>query len=141
MMDRRSFIASVAGGVLAAPLASYAQAQAKAWRIGMVETVSMELNAANLNAFRQGLRELGYVEGQNLIIEYRSADGRSERFADIAAELVGLKVDLLVTRGTPASLAAKQATRTIPVVMRSTCLTCAVVISRNSAPKRAIVLR
>jgi len=117
MMDRRSFIASVAGGVLAAPLASYAQAQAKAWRIGMVETVSMELNAANLNAFRQGLRELGYVEGQNLIIEYRSADGRSERFADIAAELVGLKVDLLVTRGTPASMAAKQATRTIPVVM------------------------
>ena len=83
----------------------------------MVETVSTELNAANLNAFRQGLRELGYVEGQNLIIEYRSADGRSERFADIAAELVGLKVDLLVTRGTPASLAAKRATRTIPVVM------------------------
>src|SRR5437773_2235729 len=116
-MDRRTFIGCAAGGVLATPLASFVQAQAKVWRIGMMETVSTELNAANLNAFREGLRELGYVEGQNLIIEYRSADGLSERFADFAAELVGLKVDLLVTRGTPASLAAKRATRTIPVVM------------------------
>jgi len=116
-MDRRTFMCSVAGGVLAAPFASYAQAQVRVWRIGMVETVSTELNVANLNAFRQALRELGYVEGQNLIIEYRSADGRGERFPDIAAELVGLKVDLLVTRGTPASLAAKRATQTIPVVM------------------------
>jgi putative ABC transport system substrate-binding protein len=116
-MDRRMFIDRVAGGLLAALLASCAQAQSKVWRIGVLETVSTELNAANLNALRQGLRELGYVEGQNLIIEYRSADGRSERFADLAAELVGLKVDLLVTRGTPASLAAKRATQTIPVVM------------------------
>jgi putative tryptophan/tyrosine transport system substrate-binding protein len=83
----------------------------------MLETIYTELNAANLNAFRQGLRDLGYVEGQNLIIEYRSADGRSERFADYAAELVGLNVDLIATRGTPASLAAKRATRAIPVVM------------------------
>jgi putative ABC transport system substrate-binding protein len=116
-MDRRTFIGSVASGILTAPLASFAQPQKKVWRIGMLETISTELNAANLNAFRQGLRELGYVEGQNLIIEYRSANGQSERFADYAAELVGMKVDLMVTRGTPASLAAKRATRSIPVVM------------------------
>jgi putative ABC transport system substrate-binding protein len=83
----------------------------------MLETTSATLNAANLAAFRQGMRELGYVEGRNLIIEYRSADGHGERFANLAAELVGLQVDLLVTRGTLAALAAKNATRTIPVVM------------------------
>ena len=116
-MDRRTFIGSVASGVLVVSLHSYAQPQGKVWRIGILETVSPELNAANLDAFQQGLRELGYIEGRNLIIEYRSADGRSERFPSLAAELVGLKVDLIVTRGTPASLAAKRATRTIPVVM------------------------
>jgi ABC-type uncharacterized transport system substrate-binding protein len=116
-MDRRTFVGRVASGLLAVPLASLAQPRDRVWRIGMVETVSTELNTANLTAFRQGLRELGYVEGQNLIIEYRSANGRSERFPDYAAELVGLKVDLIVTRGTPASLAAKRATQTIPVVM------------------------
>jgi putative ABC transport system substrate-binding protein len=113
-MDRRTFIGGVASGVLVVSLHSYAQPQDKVWRIGILETVSPELNAANLDAFQQGLRELGYVEGRNLVIEYRSADGRSERFPSLAAELVGLKVDLIVTRGTPASLAAK---RTIPVVM------------------------
>lgn len=83
----------------------------------MLETIDTEANTVNLNAFRQGLRELGYVEGQNVVIEYRSADGRNERFPALANELVGLKVDLLVTRGTPAVLAAKFATKTIPVVM------------------------
>jgi len=116
-MDRRTFIGGVASGVLVVSLHSYAQPQGKVWRIGILETVSPELNAANLDAFQQGLRELGYVEGRNFVIEYRSADGRSERFPSLAAELVGLKVDLIVTRGTPASLAAKRATRTIPVVM------------------------
>jgi putative ABC transport system substrate-binding protein len=116
-MDRRTFIGSVASGVLVVSLHSYAQPQGKVWRIGILETVSPELNAANLDAFQQGLRELGYVEGRNLVMEYRSADGRSELFPSLAAELVGLKVDLIVTRGTPASLAAKRATRTIPVVM------------------------
>jgi putative ABC transport system substrate-binding protein len=116
-MDRRTLISHLALCLVAAPLVSFAQAQDRVWRIGMLETVSTELNAANLAALRQGLRELGYVEGRNLIIEYRSADGRSERFAALATELVGLKVDLIVTRGTPASLAAKNATRTIPVVM------------------------
>jgi putative ABC transport system substrate-binding protein len=87
------------------------------YRIGMLETRSKELNAANVDAFRRGLRELGYKEGQNLEIAYRSSDGRDERLAALAAELVRLKVDLILTRGTPAALAAKSATGTIPVVM------------------------
>jgi putative tryptophan/tyrosine transport system substrate-binding protein len=116
-MDRRTVILAVGSTLLAMPFASQAQTPAKVWRIGMLETTSTALNAANLDALRQGLRELGYIEGRNLIIEYRSADGRAERFPDLATELVSLKVDLIVTRGTPASLAAKNATRTIPVVI------------------------
>jgi len=100
-----------------APLAAEGQQAGKIYRIGMLETTSMALNAANLNAFRQGLRELGYVEGRNFMIEYRSADGRRERFPELATELVRLKVDVILTRGTPAVMAAKNATGTIPVVM------------------------
>ena len=103
-------------GLTLAPLAVEGQA-GKIYRIGMLETTSMALNAANLDAFRQGLRELGYVEGRNFMIEYRSADGRRERFPELATELVRLKVDVILTRGTPAVLAAKNATGTIPVVM------------------------
>ena len=117
MITRRQWVIVIGASALVAPLTSIAQAQDKIWRVGMLETISTTLNAANLDAFRQRLRELGYVEGRNLIIEYRSADGRSERFAALATELVGLKVDLIVTRGTPAAVAAKNATRTIPVVM------------------------
>jgi putative tryptophan/tyrosine transport system substrate-binding protein len=118
-MDRRAFVGSVASGVLAVPLGAFAQRQGKVWRVGMLETISTAENAANLDAFRQGMRERGYVEGRNLIIEYRSADGRGERFADLATELVRLNVDLIVTRGTPAAVAAKNATPRIPVVMAS----------------------
>ena len=100
-----------------APLTAEAQPPGKVWPIGMLETTAPALNTANLDAFRQGLRELGYVEGQNLVIEYRSADGQPERFPGLATELVGLKVDLIVTRGTPAALAAKKATGLIPIVM------------------------
>src|SRR3989442_14321437 len=100
-----------------APLAAEAQQAGKIYRIGMLETTSMALNAANLDAFRQGLQELGYVEGRNFMIEYRSADGRRERFPELATELVRLKVDVILTRGTPAVMAAKNATGTIPVVM------------------------
>jgi len=117
MIDRRTFLAGAGAGHLAAPLTAEAQQAGKVHRIGMLETTSMALNAANIEAFRQGLRELGYVEGRNYIIEYRSADGRSERFPDLAAELVRLKVDVILTRGTPAVMAAKSATGTIPVVM------------------------
>jgi putative tryptophan/tyrosine transport system substrate-binding protein len=116
-MDRRTAILVMGGSLLAMPFASSAQTPAKVWRIGMLETTPAAMNAANLDAFRQQLRELGYLEGRNLIIEYRSADGRSERFPGLAAELVNMKVDLIVTRGSLATLAAKNATRTIPVVM------------------------
>jgi len=113
---RRAFLGTLAGGLLAAPFVE-AQQAGKVYRIGVLEPTSMALNAANLDAFRKGLRELGYVEGRNMMIEYRSADGRSERFPDLAAELVRLKVDVILTRGTPAVMAAKNATGTIPVVM------------------------
>ena len=116
-MDRRAFLATLTGGLLAAPLAAAAQQAGKVYRIGILETIPAAQNAANLAALRKGLRDLGYVEGRNLIIEYRSADGRAERFPDLASELVRLKVDLIVTRGTPAARAAKNATGTIPVVM------------------------
>ena len=116
-MDRRTFIGSVAGGLVAAPLAVRAQQVGKIYRIGILETIPAAQNAAKLDAMRVGLQDLGYVEGRNLIIEYRSADGRAERFSDLASELVRLKVDLIVTRGTPAAKAAKSATGTIPVVM------------------------
>jgi putative tryptophan/tyrosine transport system substrate-binding protein len=99
------------------PQPTCAQGAAKVRRIGVLETISLALNAANFTAFRRGLMEWEYVEGQNLVIEYRSADGHQDRFADLASELVRLKVDLIVTRGTPAAQAAKAATATIPIVM------------------------
>ncbi len=107
----------IALGLLAAPLAARAQPVGKVYRIGILEAIPAARNAANLDALRKGLRDLGYIEGRNLIIEYRSADGRAERFPDLAAELVRLKVDLILARGTPATRAAKDATNTIPVVM------------------------
>lgn len=117
MTDRRTFIGRVVGGLLAMPLAARAQQAGKIYRIGILETIPAAENGANLDALRKGLRELGYIEGRNLIVEYRSAEGRADRFPDLAAELVRLKVDLIVTRGTPAAMAAKNATETIPVVM------------------------
>jgi putative ABC transport system substrate-binding protein len=116
-MRRRKFLSLLGGAAVGWPLVARAQQMGKLYRIGILETIPMAQNAANLDALRKGLRDLGYVEGQNLAIEYRSADGRAERFPDLASELVGLKVDLIVTRGTPAAKAAKNATRAIPVVM------------------------
>jgi putative tryptophan/tyrosine transport system substrate-binding protein len=104
---------------LAAAAVTEAQQTGKLYRIGVLETRSATLNAPNIDAFRRGLRELGYKDGQNLELVYRSSDGRNERFPALASELVDLKVDLILTRGTPAALAAKNATRTIPVVMAS----------------------
>jgi len=99
-------------------LTAGAQPAAKVYRIGVLETTSAALNVANLEAFRHGLRELGYVEGHNLVIAYRSADGRPERFPALATELVRLPVDLILTRGTPAALAACLAAKgTLPVVI------------------------
>src|SRR5215216_6017331 len=115
-MKRRQFIAAL-GGRTMWPLVSRAQPTGKVSRIGILETVSAAQNAANIDALRNGLQKLGYVEGQNLIVEYRSAEGHAERFPDLASELVLLKVDLIVTRGTPAVQAAKNAAGAIPVVM------------------------
>ncbi len=116
-MRRREFIALLGGAVAIWPLCARAQQAGKIYRIGILEALPAERNAANLDGLRKGLRDLGYVEGRNLVIEYRSADGRAERFPDLASELVRLKVDLIVTRGTPATKAAQNATGTIPVVM------------------------
>jgi putative ABC transport system substrate-binding protein len=86
----------------------------------MLETTSEAQNSANMTAFRQSLSSLGYAEHQNYTIDYRSADGRSERFGSLVAELLKLGVDILVARGTPATLAAREASATIPIVMTST---------------------
>jgi putative ABC transport system substrate-binding protein len=115
-MRRREFILALAGAA-AGPLAARAQQPGKTWRIGVLETVSPDLNAKNIEALKRGLRDLGYVENQNYVLEYRSADGDGERFPAFADELVRLRVDLIVTRGTPAARAAKSATEAIPIVM------------------------
>jgi putative tryptophan/tyrosine transport system substrate-binding protein len=113
---RREFIAVVGGLVVWHP-AARAQRPNKLRRLGMLERTSPATNAANLDGLRQGLRDLGHSEGENYVIEYRSVDGVDELFANLATELVRLNVDLIVTRGTPAALAAKNATATIPVIM------------------------
>ena len=115
-MRRREFILLIAGTATCSASLS-AQQGNKTWRIGMLETVAPRLNAANLEAFRNGLAALGYNEGQNFYLEYRSADGYIERFPELVSELVHLNVDVIVTRGTPAVLAAKAATSTVPIVM------------------------
>ena len=119
-MDRRAFIGTVAGSLLAAPLAVEAQqATAKVPRIGFLQ-LDPGNNPHLREAFLQGLRDLGYVEGRNVVIEYRSAEGKLERLPALATELVALKVDVIVTGGgTPTALAAKQATRTLPIVFSS----------------------
>lgn len=115
-MRRRDFI-TLAGGIAAWPLAVRAQQAEKVWRVGMLDTTPAKLNAVNIDAFRDALARLGYVEGRNAVIEYRSGEGRIDRFPKLAAELMALKVDIIVTRGTPATIAAKNATSTIPIVM------------------------
>ncbi len=104
-------------GLLVPPLAAVAQRPVKVPRIGYLGNSSPALEPDLVGAFREGLRDLGYTEGQNILIEFRWAEGRSERFPELAAELVRLKVDVLLAAGTPGALAAKQATQTIPIVM------------------------
>ncbi len=98
--------------ILSAPLAAEAQQAPKIWRIGFISVAPMTIDAT----FFQQLRELGYVEGQNLVVERRYSEGRAERFAEFAAELVRLNVDMIIVTTTPAVLAAKNATKTIPIV-------------------------
>src|SRR5713226_8046630 len=117
-MDRRAFIAG-AIVVLTAPLAAEALETGKVARIGYL-VLGPAAPPQMREAFLQGLRDLGYIEGRNVVIEYRSAEGKSERLPALAAELVALKVDAIVTGGgTPTALAAKQATRTLPIVFAS----------------------
>jgi len=118
-MRRRAFIGTLTAALLAAPPTAEPQPAGKVTPIGFLSPASSTTAPHVLEAFRQGLRDLGYVEGQNVVIEYRYADGRAERLPDLAGELVSLKVDVIVASGTPAPLAAKNATKTIPIVMAS----------------------
>jgi len=115
VISRRAFVGTVAGGLLAAPLAAQAQPAGNGSRIGIL-FYGAAGPSPELDAFRQGLRELGYVEGRNITIEYRFAYGQLARLPDLAAEMVRLKPDVIVAPGTPASMAAKKATNTIPIV-------------------------
>jgi ABC-type uncharacterized transport system substrate-binding protein len=118
MIDRRAFITSLAGGLLATRSADAQKARGMP-RIGWLSSTSAANGLLNLEALRAGLRELGYVEGQNITVEPRWADGRVERLPQLAAELARLPVDVLCTAGGQASGAAKQATSTIPIVFGS----------------------
>jgi len=116
MIDRRTFLAGCGAVLLAAPLAAEAQQAGKVPRIGFLGTRTLSDTSPYLDAFRQGLRELGWVEGQNIVIDDRFAEGRFDRLPDLAAELVRLKVAIIVAAPTPAVVAAKKATETIPIV-------------------------
>ncbi len=116
-MDRRAFVSGITLGLLAAPLAGEAQPAGKVWRIGILTAGSVSTRD---DAFRQGLRDLGYIDGQNVAFESRYADGRIERLPGLAAELVRLKVDVIVASPSEAIRAAQLATKTIPIVMAFT---------------------
>jgi putative tryptophan/tyrosine transport system substrate-binding protein len=115
-MRRRQFI-TLLGGAAAWPLAARAQQAGKMPRIGFLGVASPSTFAPRLEGIRLGLRDFGYIEGKNVIIEYRWAEGHYERLPELAAELVRSNVDLILTHTTPGSLAAKQATTTIPIVV------------------------
>ncbi len=119
-MNRKvGLIVALAIGFLAAPLFADAQQPTKVPRIGLLSPFSPSDTALWHQAFRQGLRDLGWVEGKNISIEYRYAEGRTDRLPDLAADLVRLKVDIIIASVTTDALAAKKATRTIPIVMAS----------------------
>ena len=115
-VQRRDFLIAV-GAILATPLAAEAQQAGKVYRVGYLSTPTRESVERALEAFLRALQKLGWVEGQNLIIEYRWAEGKVERLPALAAELVRLKVDVIVAPATSGALAAKKATSTIPIVM------------------------
>ena len=119
MLTRRTVLVIIGLGLLANPLRAVTQQRSRVFRIGYLVPGSASAYASRLEAFKQGLGKLGYTEGKNFVIEYRWADGKYERLPDLAAELVRLKLDLIVTQTTPPTQAAQQATSTIPIVMVS----------------------
>src|SRR5260370_37957431 len=112
-MRRREFVTLVSGALVAWPLVARAQPSGKIWRIGFIAQGYERF----YDALFEGLRELGYAEGKNLVVERRYAEGHAERFQEFAAEMVRLKVDVIIVTTTPAALAVKTATATIPVVV------------------------
>jgi len=116
VIERRSFMAAMTGGLLAAPLAAQGQTAGKVYRVGILSTGNPR-SAPIYQAFEQRLRELGYVEGQNLAIEFRHAEGKVDRLPGLAAELVRLNVNVIVAATNPGTRAAKGATTSIPIVM------------------------
>ena len=116
MITRRKWLIALAAGALTAAFASRAQQQ-RVYRVGFLGNSTAALEANLVGPFRDGLRDLGYIEGRNIVIEYRWAEGKYERFPELIAELVARKVDVIVTAGTPAALAVQRATATIPLVM------------------------
>jgi putative ABC transport system substrate-binding protein len=116
-LHRRRFLALLGGAALAWPLPLRAQQAGKIPRIGFMGNSTEALEANLIGPFREGLREHGYQDGRNIVVEYRWAEGKYDRFPALVAELLAAKVDLIVTAGTPASLAVKKATTTVPLVM------------------------
>jgi putative ABC transport system substrate-binding protein len=119
MNNRRKLVIALGAGALVAPLGSFAQQQGKVWRVGFLSARHVDFLDSDYyyGSFRQGMRELGYVEGKNLVIEWRSAEGINERLPGLATELVNLNVDVIVAPGTPTTSAVQKATATIPIVM------------------------
>ena len=116
-MHRRDFLTALAVTTAMPQLTAQAQPIGRTYRIGMIEPISEQLNLTNLSALRRGLKELGYAEGRNLVLDYRSADGNAALYPGLVAEVIGRNPELIIARGTPAALAVKRATSTIPVVM------------------------
>jgi putative tryptophan/tyrosine transport system substrate-binding protein len=118
-MKRREFITLLSGAAASWPLAARAQQAGKVPTVGYFGGATAISQRAWVDAFREGLRELGWIEGRTVTIEYRWGEGRAERFAEIAAEFVRLNVDVILAGGTEAAVAAKQATSVIPIVFLS----------------------
>ena len=116
-MDRRRFVGTLAGGLAIARTIGEAQSAAKVYRVGFLLGASGESVASLFHALDEGLRELGYVEGRNIVFEQRYADGKMERLPDLAAELVRLRVDVIITGSNIHVAAVRHATTTIPIVM------------------------
>ena len=116
-MDRRTFVGTLTFGLLAAPLVAEAQQPGKVYRVGFLNQGSPPSPGAMPGPFRKTLHDLGNVEGQNLVLEFRWAEGQNERFPSLAADLVALKPDVIVADSTPAAIALKRTTATIPIVM------------------------